>query len=577
MKKILALLLAISLFAVTGLALAEAAYPAGTYTATVQSIKGPLTVSVTLSESAITDVTVVEHNDTNVVADVAFERITKEILERQSVAVDMVSGATGTSAGFLYAVRTALQEAGVDVAALNVPAEKAERIAGETEEFDVVIVGAGGAGLSAAAQLTRESDLKVLVLEKLSYFGGSTRFSGGAIWMRGTEKNTEIDFEPEYLIEFFEGRAGNELNRPLLTAIGESIPDTMGYYIEKNIPLNPENGGVGFSGSKLYLESPDNSGEGIVEFLAQLAGDCGAEIRLDSAATSLILENGEVVGVNVSDLTTDYAVRAKKVILATGGFTHNEEMIKEIAPGFTNNIPFTGPGSDGDGITMTRELNIPIVGEGMMAYKCLNLNYGYYGEIGGLVGAPSALFNLEGKRFCNEKMFYGELTYPLNAQTNKIAYGLVDSTSSSVPSLEKAVELGVIKKVNSIEEAADITGMDKANLIASVEKYNADFATGNDDPDFGVPNGRMIPILEAPYYVVPVHPGFIGSIPGLLVNENTEVVNADGQIIPNLYACGELVFGNVFNKFYPASGTGVGMAVYTGGIAGKQAKAALAQ
>lgn len=603
MKRFVALLLVFCLFAVALTACAPAepaqetpsgepvatpdqtpeaeapAYPAGTYTATVQSIKGPMTVSVTLSEDAITDVTVVEHCDTEVTADVAIERLTKEIVEKQTVALDTVSGATGTSAALLYGAKTALEQSGADMTALTTRPEAPERTQGQEETFDVVVVGAGGAGLSAAAQAARDSDLNILVLEKLAYTGGSTRYSGGAIWMRGTEYNTEYDFDAQYLIDFMEGRSDSELNEPLLTAVADSIPDTIGYYFEKGIPLNPENGGLGYADSQLYLQSPDNEGAGVADFLAQLCVDSGVEIRTDSPVTSLIIEDGAVVGVNVAGPDSDYAVRADKVILATGGFTQNEDMIEEIAPNFTNNIPFTGPGGTGDGITMTRELNVPIVGEGMMHYKCLDRNYGYYGEIGGLVGLPSALFNLEGQRFCNEKMMYGELTYPLNAQTDKVAFGIVDSTSAadSVEALEKAVELGLIYKVNTLEEAAEVTGMDVEALLASVEKYNADFASGKDDPDFGVPNSKMIPILDAPYYVIPIHPGFIGSIPGLLVNENTEVLNADGEIVPNLYACGELIFGNLFNKFYPASGTGVAFAVYSGGLAGKQVKAVLAE
>jgi succinate dehydrogenase/fumarate reductase flavoprotein subunit len=415
----------------------------------------------------------------------------------------------------------------------------------------------------------------------LAYTGGSTRVAGGAIWMANTPRNeaADINFTPEYLIEFMEWRSETTLNRPYLARVGEITGQVATYLIEQGAPFRDTHS-VGYAGSDLFMLSPINPGTGygggiLVDFLTDLSNDLGVEIRLNSKVISLLTEGNAVVGVSVEGKDKKYNVMAKKVILATGGFTRNEEMIGELAPEYTNNIPFTGAGSTGDGITMTRDLNVEIVGTDMMNLRGLNHNFGYYGNIGGLVNVPAILLNKEGVRFASERLFYSEMGIQINRQTGKTVYGIVDSQSTRIEDLDKAVEMGLVYKADTLEALADAAGVDKETFLKTLADYEAVRLSGEDDPDFGVTNDRLADISVAPFYAVPIKPLFIGSIPGLLVNAKSEVMTKSGDTIENLYACGELVFGNVFSKYYPASGTGVGFAVYTGAIAAESAKEAI--
>ena len=553
----------------------------GEWTAEVDSMKGKMNVTVKTSAEKIEDITV-EHEDTRVIADTAVERIKGAILEHQTLNVDNVTGATVTSAALKHGVEEALKEAGVDTSKLQEEI-KVDMPAPENEDVDVVIAGAGGAGLTAAITAKNANpDLNVVVLEKLAYIGGSTRVSGGVIWMRNTEKNKEagIDFEPEYLIDFMEERSGVEVNHPYVTAIGEQAGDFANYLLSHEAPLTEEDG-VGYDGSLLYSLCPadangGNGGAQVADYLYEHAKSLGIEVRTDSDVTSLIVEDGAVKGVTVATPAGEYNVNAKKTILATGGFTRNEKLIEKLAPEYTKNIAFTGAGSNGDGILMTEDLDTVIVGTDMMDLRGLNPNLGYYGPIGGLVNHPSLFVNKDGNRFMNEKMFYSEMGIEINRQEGKEIYGIVDSQSKKVENLDKAAEMGYVYKADTLEELADLAGVNKENMLNAVKVNNETKASGK-DAEFGTPNDRMVTIEKAPYYIVPIKPLFIGSIPGLKVTGNAEVVNSKDEVIENLYACGELTFGNVFSTFYPASGSGVGVSVYSGAVAGTASAEALAE
>lgn len=557
-------------------------FNAGTYEGEAEGMKGPIKVEVTVDEEKITEVKVLEHTESERLFNFANESIPSAIVQHQSVAVDTVAGATMSSIGIIEATKNALKKSGVDMALLNVKPEKPELVEGEDEDYDVVVIGAGAAGLSAAIELGKNDDISILVLEKMPFTGGSLALSGGLCWTgNGSKYVNEESFTPESLLEWFEMRSETESNAPLVKHIANVAGETFDYLIDNGAPWDTESATETYPDSGIYRFETnrgatltkfrdDAAGNQAAEFLLNFAIDSGAEVRVNSKVTSLVVDNDVVKGVKVEDGEKKYTVNAKKVIIATGGFGNNPELLKEFDPDSAAKWPFLAAGSTGDGIEMTRELGVEIVGNGVMAYEALTPKMGYKGEIGSLVWVPELFVNKDGKRFVDETGQSTDIALQIYLQPEDIGYGIDDSKSDRVEDYEKGVEQGLILKGDTLEELADAMGVNKENFLETVKKYNETVENGTED-EFGSIHEQMKPPTVGPFYAVPTRACIIGTMPGLLVSEDCEVIGRDGEPIENLFAAGEVMFGNIFNRVYPATGTAIAQAIYTGKIAGEAA------
>ena len=525
-------------------------------------MKSDITVEVTMNGAEIADVKVTDHDDTDVISDAAIASVPARIAEKQNIEVDAVAGATMTSNGIKNAVAAALESAGVDTAAYRKGSDAVEKTEKEAENVDIVVVGGGISGMSAAIEVARANNASVVLVEKEGYAGGSSLLCGGGIWALDTELNEKIgvNASADELIAFLKSRSGDaELNEELLRNIHAVVPGTFNYIAENGLPYKSEGWSLGHPDSQLpvfWSQFPTQGESKYFDAVEKMARDLGVEIRLNSKATELVTENGAVTGVVIEDLTNTYTLNAKKVILATGGFTRNPEMIEKYAPEFANAFPFTGAGSTGDGITMTAELGAQVIGKGMMGLTGLNANYGYYGPVGSVVRVPSIAVSLEGENINMGSYFYADTLELLLSQTGSCAYGISDATHARVADLEAAYALGLAGKFDTVEALAAEYGIDAAKLTETVAAAN---------------------LTQAPFYCMIVRPLFIGSIPGLKVDAECRVLGADDQPIANLLACGELTFGNVFAERYSASGTGIGISTYSGALAAKTALADIAK
>ena len=530
----------------------------GTFRGTAQGMRAPIVVDVMVEKGEIKTVTVVQNEDSPVISDAAVNSVPQRICAQQNIEVDKVSGATITSFAIKAAVANALTEAGAVLGPYKKGSDAVKKEEKKTaEDFDVVIVGGGLAGVSAAIEFARNSNLSVVVLEKEAYTGGSARVCGGGMWVVNSEMNKKVklDSTKEELIAFYEKRSkGAPLNKKLIANIYDKSAYVFDYFLEGGLPVSEERWYLAHPDSKLpVLDSLNNNkypwetgDSGLFHAVEKIAEGLGVKIRLNSKVTELVTEGGAVTGVKVEDETSKYTLNAKKVILASGGFSRNSELIKKYAPDYTAAFPFTCAGSTGDGFMLTEKLGVQIVGNGMMGLSGTNPSYGYYGQIGSLVFAAKAVVNKEGKDFGLKKAFYADGLKLIIDQTDSMSIGIYESTEKTAERLEKALEAGVAKKFDTLEALASSYGIDEAEFKRTAE--TKDIKTG-------------------PFYGIVIKPLLIGSIPGIKVDENCRVLDAQNQAIKNLFACGELIFGNVFSGAYVSSGSGVGISAYTGAIA----------
>lgn len=600
-------------------------YVPGTYTASAQGNNGPVSLSVTFSEDAITDIVIGEHAETKGTSDPAFEKIPAAILEYQSLGIDAASGATMSSNAILNAVADCVAQAGGDAEALRaVPAGDGEADAAsvlEDTEVDVLVIGGGGAGLSAAVSAS-EGGASVILVEKLSALGGNTFRCGGAFNSADPEGQKDIpmtealssavekvlaheDVSDEHaalkaevqkqwdeyknsgsttLFDTPEWHALQTLdagdyegNVELVRTLTSHTLETLHWLADNGVEWTDQVSTVVGALWNRSHQTPNASGADIVAALETNARDRGVSIYLDSKAEELIVEDGRVVGAIVTNAAGDKVTvkAAKGVVMATGGFSANVEMrvkyngqwedIGETVA--TNN----SPGATGDGIVMGEAVGANLVG--MKWIQLMPLNGVSGGGISGYVNS-SLYCNKEGERFVAEDQRRDVLAAAVLAQTDKLFYIVCDSKEAELRGMTPEilgymVQNGLIYSGDTIAELAENMGVPADALEKTVADFNE--AVKADKPDeFGRTTWENT-IEVGPFYAPSFSPAVHHTMGGLEINSNAEVINTDGEVIPGFYAAGEVTGG--IHGTNRVGGNAVPDALSFGKIAGANAAA----
>lgn len=606
MKKVLSLLLTLTLIlAMLGVASA-AAYTAGTYTGTGAGRNGDVKVDVEFNDDAIISVTVTEHQETPGIGDVAVEQLPGKIVETQSLGLDAITGATMTSVAIIDAVADAVAQAGGDVDALR--AVEVVKASGEKIEktADVLVIGAGGAGMAAASSAA-ENGASVIVLEKTAAVGGNTLASGLAMNAADPELASQVDAlngqdttlkavldydEADFgdfadtlttlkgqIEEYLAGDTSKEFDSVewhiIQTYLGGKRKDVNGNPIEGRFDListlcSNSLDTFHWLGDTVGIELVDQMSSpvgslwlrghnfktkpGVFSASCAFIESHGGEIMTDTKAVHLIVEDGAVVGAQaVQPDGTEVEVRAKSVILTTGGFGANSEMIKEYNtywPSIPDGIMTTCvAAATGDGIGLALEAGAQLRDMGVT--QLMPTASAITGQLADGLLVPSQYYmfvNQEGERFVNEYAERDTLAFAALSQTGGIFYHIADQ--EMIPTLQNKatqedvdamVEKGILYKADSLEELAGMIGCPADNLIASVEKYNS-YVDAGVDADFGK-NVFGTKIETAPFYAVIEKPSVHHTMGGVAINTNAEVLDENDQPIPGLYAAGEVTGG----------------------------------
>ena len=566
-----------------GVAAWDGTYTPGTYTATAKGKIADITVEVTFTENAIADVKVVAHNETlglgYGVSTAPIDMFPGQIVENQTLAVDAVTNATVTGNAILAAVADAVKQAGGDAEVLKTAEAK---VAGEEIVYDVevVVVGAGAAGLSAALA-AQEMNANVLVLEKGGITGGSTVRSGGKILAAGTpwqEKQGYTDSAEmmyEYLMSF---DRDDIMNEELVMTFSKGSAENLQWLEDRGVQVqdveyihsaltpwrvhNTMGGGGQTSGHGGQITAPlTNRYEGN-----------GGKIVYNCRATELITnEAGTVVGVKaVMTDGTPVTVNAKSVILATGGYAKNEEMLDKYEDFLPNNLYGTVPNTCvGDGLVMATA-----IGAKNFDAPGLQLVYVSYDCYCGINEESGLIVSEDGLRVVDEYTYQSHVATALADAKSTCGYYIVAKKGGYAvepyPMIQWGVTMEHVPHAATIGELAEKIGVDKAALEATVARYNELCAKGVDE-DFGKPAQYMIPVEGDEYYAFRMTPGTSVTFGGLEIDVNARVLDTNNQPIPGLYAAGEVAFTGLFDAEYPCCGMAIGSAVYYGRVAADSA------
>lgn len=554
-------------------------FTAGKYTGTGKGHNGDISLDIEFDSEKIVDISVKEHQETSGVSDPAFENVIADILSQQSTQVDTVASATVTSEGIIEAVNDAIVQAGADPTALTPAAsESKDSVESIEKTADVIVVGGGLAGLSAAVT-AKQSGAEVILIEKLPAVGGSSAMSGGGVGATQTseqEKNGIEDTNEEWKKLWEERQAtspAGEGKYPDWAAVDKIIEEsgtTIDWLLDLGYEFRaPEGFGVD-PVERLHFPTEGN-GSVLTGFLESSAKELGVEIMLQTEATELITDDsGAVVGVKAKQGKADVTLTGN-VILATGGFSRNKELLERFTPEVAQYVDYSvaSVGNTGDGYIMAESVgaqfyeNPWLIGLGVKSGVS---------EASSLYWLGKHIFvNEEGKRFTNEGAHYA-IVYNDAVYNSKDGVYMVFDSSEAFDSYTKAVadvsDTDGFYKAETLEELAAMVGVDSAALSATIESYNNNI--GNDE--FGKSDKIFAPISQGPFYAVKHYPSHMGTIGGVVVDENGAVLDADGNQIKGLYAAGEMANRPYYNQVY-MSGSALQVASATGRKAGTAAAA----
>lgn len=517
---------------------------------------GSIKIALTIKNDAITGIEVLSHQETPGLSD-AMGIVTEKIVATNSIDVDNVSGATITTDGFLAAVNDALSKAGAPADLFHGGnAGGPTELKAVEETHDIVVIGSGGAGLSAAIE-AKNAGADVIILEKMPITGGNTRISGAEMAAPGNWIQARDGLEDSNNKFFDDIMAGgdNIANPDLVRIVADNALDGATWLRDFcNVTWEDE---LMFFGGHSVMRSlipAGASGVEIIDKMAAKAESMGIPVLMNTKATELITDaNGKVVGVKAEGNGNAYTFTANKaVILATGGFGANVEMRVKYNPDIDGSILSTNSvGSTGDGIVMGEAVGAGLTGmEWIQTYPICDPLSGalLYFDDARLYG-HTIIVNKEGKRFVEELARRDVMSMAIKEQTGAVCYELIDQTGfdesklqeNHGPELEYLYANDLLVKADTLEEAAAFFDIDYAELKKTVDNYNT-YVKDNADPEF---SKRMLtnPIENGPYYIIKACPAVHHTMGGLTINTDAQVLKTDGTVIDGLYAAGEVTGG----------------------------------
>ena len=566
----------------------------GDFTGTAKGFGGDVSVTLTLTDGAITGCTAEGKDETQGVGSEAIAKMPGEIAESGSIAVDGVSGATVTSTAIKEAAAAALTAADLNPDDYKTAVENNATAEDSTVDADVVVVGAGGAGMTAAITAAAEGK-SVVILESQSMVGGnSVRATGGmnagkTVYQdenefgesAGVEKTLKTAaekyadnktitalaktvseqwaayqanptgyFDSVELMELDTMIGGKGINDPeLVETLCANSADAIDWLDEHGITLHNVSSFGGASVKRIHR--PVNAegktvsvGSYMIPLLQENCEKAGVKMMLDTTATEILTDaNGAAVGVKATGASGEtVTVNAKAVVLASGGFGANLDMVVKYKPELKGFMTTNAPGIQGQGIEMAQAIGAATVDmDQIQIHPTVEANTAAL-ITEGLRGDGAVLINAEGKRFIDEVGTRDVVSAAEIAQTGSYSWLVVDQAMVDASSvIQGYIKKGYTVTGETYEELGKAMGVDAAAFAETMDKWNG-YVEAKNDPDFGRTSFAN-PLNTAPYYAVKVTAGVHHTMGGLKINANTEVLNEKGEVIPGLFAAGEVTGG----------------------------------
>ena len=567
----------------------------GDFTGTAKGMGGDVTVTLTLEDGKITGCTAEGKDETPGIGTLALEQLPAQIAETGSIAVDGVSTATITSNAIKEAAAAAITAAGLKPEDFQTAVENnAEPAEDSTVDTDIVIVGAGGAGMTAALTATSEGKSVVVVESQPVVGGNSVRATGGmnagkTVYQdenefgesAGVEKTLKAAaekyadnetitalaatvaeqwaayqanptgyFDSVELMELDTMIGGKGINDPaLVETLCSNSADAIDWLGEQGITLHSVSSFGGASVKRIHrpvdAEGKTLSvGSYMIPLLEENCQKAGVQMMLNTTATEILTDdNGAAVGIKATGASGEtITINAKAVVLTTGGFGANLDMVVEYKPELKGFMTTNAPGILGQGIKMAQAIGADTVDmDQIQIHPTVEANTAAL-ITEGLRGDGAVLINAEGKRFIDEVGTRDVVSAAEIAQTGSYSWLVVDQAMVDASSvIQGYIKKGYTVTGETYEELGKAMGVDEAAFAETMNTWNG-YVEAKNDPDFGRTSFAN-KLDTAPYYAIKVTAGVHHTMGGLKINTNTEVLNENGEVIPGLFAAGEVTGG----------------------------------
>ena len=516
---------------------------------------GDITVAVTFDAGKIQDIKIVKNAENPILAKKVFTDLKDQVVALSSTDVDLVSGATFSAKGFIDAVNDAAKKAGVTLAKADKKAlKKAARELPKTSNYDVVVIGAGGAGFSAAIT-ARNAGANVVLLEKMPAVGGNSLISGAEMNVAKNWVQPKLginDDSPElHAQDTFKGGDGKGDMKVINVMTHEALDAAK--WCRDYLGVRFEDDNLFFFGGHSRKRALIPVGHTGTEFIAKFqakADELGIPVITNMKAEELIKDkDGRVVGVKATMDGSEYTFNAKGgVVLATGGFGANPEMVKKYNPKIDERFKTTdAPGSTGEALYMAERAGAELVNMGyIQTYPICDPISGAIELIADARFDGAIMLNQEGKRFVEELQRRDVLSEAILNQTGRYCWVLWNDKIGSISNTVKAhaneyeafTKQGIMTTCDDLKCIADFTKIPFDQLRKTVKRVS-DMAGKGNDKDFNHRAGLM-DMQQGKYYVIKAVPSTHHTMGGVRINEKAEALTAEGKVIPGLWAAGEV-------------------------------------